>query len=717
MDENIVKNTGNDNFAWMPFYMEFADKLVAYYGDRTELIEKIKNVYDHIDMKLPKLEENNELEDIDPFTIYGLFNKGITNKNRIKILTGFAEEFNIKTEVPKYFDGVPVLMNMSATFYNFKSEREHNAIENLWQVFLEALKYADGKENQPDKLIEKYNIAIKQKGVKWNLTVGLYWIRPNTFINLDSRNRWFLLLDNSMPESFKEKFGKLDDLVDGETYFKIIEYIKNEIKSVKYSYHNFAELSYKSWEVSENVNKGGTVEETLEETRSVHYWAYAPGDGANMWDEFYNKGIMAIGWGILGDLKKYASKDEMKKSLKELYNPEYTYKNAAHATWQFANEIKKGDIIIVKKGMHKIVGKGIVVSDYYFDETREDNYKNIIDVNWVQIGEWDTPVTFAVKTLTDITPYTNDVTAILSVFEEEAEVEAEEEREIKYDKYDKDDFLKDVYIDEDDYKMLVNLLEYKQNIILKGAPGVGKTYAARKLAYSIIGEKNPERVSMIQFHQSYSYEDFIVSLRPNSKGIFEIKYGPFYEFCKKAELDDKNNPYFFIIDEINRGNLSKIFGELFMLIEKNKREVGLQLLYSNEKFTVPENVYIIGMMNTADRSLALLDYALRRRFAFYELEPALDNEKFKAYVDSFKNEKFNKLIEVVRQLNIEITNDDTLGKGFCIGHSYFCEQEKIDDMWLEGVVNYELIPLIEEYWFDEKSKINKWSDNLKGAIR
>ena len=123
------------------------------------------------------------------------------------------------------------------------------------------------------------------------------------------------------------------------------------------------------------------------------------------------------------------------------------------------------------------------------------------------------------------------------------------------------------------------------------------------------------------------------------------------------------------------------------------------------------------MMNTADRSLALLDYALRRRFAFYELEPALDNEKFKAYVDSFKNEKFNKLIEVVRQLNIEITNDDTLGKGFCIGHSYFCEQEKIDDMWLEGVVNYELIPLIEEYWFDEKSKINKWSDNLKGAIR
>lgn len=161
---------------------------------------------------------------------------------------------------------------------------------------------------------------------------------------------------------------------------------------------------------------------------------------------------------------------------------------------------------------------------------------------------------------------------------------------------------------EEEYDQLTSILQMKKNIILQGAPGVGKTFVAERLAFSLMGKPDLERVMTIQFHQSYSYEDFIMGFRPSTSG-FELRRGAFYTFCKKAE-SDKNHDYFFIIDEINRGNLSKIFGELFMLIENDKRGKSLQLLYSDEQFSIPENLYIIGMMNTADRSLALLDYAL-----------------------------------------------------------------------------------------------------------
>ena len=248
-------------------------------------------------------------------------------------------------------------------------------------------------------------------------------------------------------------------------------------------------------------------------------------------------------------------------------------------------------------------------------------------------------------------------------------------------------------------------------------PGVGKTYAAKRLAYSMMGVKDVERVMMVQFHQSYSYEDFIMGFRPSATG-FELKKGAFYNFCKKAEVDS-DNEYFFIIDEINRGNLSKIFGELFMLIENDKRGNALQLLYSDEKFAVPKNVYIIGMMNTADRSLAMLDYALRRRFAFFDIKPGFETPGFREYRMALDNEKFNKLINCVENLNGVIASDESLGEGFCIGHSYFCnlQPDTIDDSWLYGVVEYELIPLLKEYWFDEPMKVKDWSENLRSAIK
>ena len=230
-----------------------------------------------------------------------------------------------------------------------------------------------------------------------------------------------------------------------------------------------------------------------------------------------------------------------------------------------------------------------------------------------------------------------------------------------------------------------------------------------------MGEKDKERVRMIQFHQSYSYDDFIMGFRPSETG-FELKKGAFYSFCKAAEIDSEND-YFFIIDEINRGNLSKIFGELFMLIENDKRGVELQLLYSDEKFSVPENVHIIGMMNTADRSLAMLDYALRRRFAFYEMKSGFKTEGFQRYQSELAHPKFDKLIQSVENLNAVISADESLGEGFIIGHSFFCNLYDSTEENLNSIVEFELIPLLKEYWFDEPSKVNDWISTLRGAIK
>lgn len=462
---------------------------------------------------------------------------------------------------------------------------------------------------------------------------------------------------------------------------------------------------------TEEPTKGAAVADGDVETK--RYWIYSPGNGAEIWDECYQKGIMAIGWDAIGDLTAYNSKDEMKQAMKEDIDPTLSYTMAAHATWQFVREMKPGDVVFAKKGMYHVIGRGVVESDYKFDPGRKQ-YKNIRSVKWTHKGEWPHPGQAVMKTLTDITPYTDYVAKLNALFESDT-VDDVEEPVVDYPAYDAEDFLEEVFMDEESYETLVGLVRNKKNVILQGAPGVGKTFAAKRLAYSMMGEKDPNRVMMVQFHQSYSYEDFIMGFRPSEKG-FELKHGAFYNFCKQAEIDSENE-YFFIIDEINRGNLSKIFGELFMLIETDKRGFELRLLYSDEKFSVPGNVYIIGMMNTADRSLAMLDYALRRRFAFFEMKPGFDTDGFRAYRMGLASEKFDRLINSIENLNSAIATDDSLGEGFCIGHSYFCNLKKITDQALSGIVEYELIPLLKEYWFDEPTKVKDWANILRSAIK
>lgn len=506
------------NFDWTNFYIEFADKLLKYKNNREELIEIIKSI-NSIDISKIIMDDN-----IDPFTIFETFNRGISNQNRINILIEIAKKFDINIKVPEKFSGVPVMLAIKSRFFDTKDAQAKIDIEYLWNIFEASINYAkEDTDKNKQEFINAYNLAKDIKGVKWSLTIGLYWIRPYNYVNLDETNREFL----------KDKFPKYykKSLPNGEEYLNLCNELLEDIKK---NIKNLPELSEAAWKYGENP-----------------------------------------------------------PPPKE--------------------------------------------------------------------------------------PYT------------------------------KDNFLQEVYITEKEYDKLKNLILDKKNIILQGSAGVGKSYAAKRLAYSIIGEENNERVKMIQFHQSYSYEDFIIGYRPTESG-FELKEGVFYKFCKEAEKDGRD--YFLIIDEINRGNISKIFGELFMLIENDKRkeEYALELVYKDdEKFFVPENLYIIGLMNTADRSLAILDYALRRRFIFIDIEPAFNKPQFKNDLENKNIDKdlINKIIEKFIKLNETIKSDKTLGKGYTIGHSYFCNRKNLNKEDYEDIINYEIAPTLREYWFDNEDKAEK----------
>ncbi len=286
------------------------------------------------------------------------------------------------------------------------------------------------------------------------------------------------------------------------------------------------------------------------------------------------------------------------------------------------------------------------------------------------------------------------------------------------------DALEDLFLEEAEIENLLSIWRGKHNLILQGAPGVGKSFVARRLAYLLLQEKDDHRIESVQFHQSYSYEDFVQGYRPSGDGGFVRKDGSFYRFCEQAHRDP-TRAHVFLIDEINRGNLSKIFGELMLLIEADKRDKSwaVRLSYAadnDQNFFVPSNVYILGMMNTADRSLSLVDYALRRRFSFVTMQPKFVSPKFQSHLTSrgVPNDVAARIVERMNELNAAIAEDKlNLGPAFRIGHSFFMPPAVLVDAeaWYSRVVETEVVPLLDEYWFDSPETVDRWRARLLGA--
>ncbi len=277
--------------------------------------------------------------------------------------------------------------------------------------------------------------------------------------------------------------------------------------------------------------------------------------------------------------------------------------------------------------------------------------------------------------------------------------------------FTKADALDGLFMSEAQLDLTLARLKQKKAVVLQGPPGVGKTFVAKRLAYALMGLKDDRRVSMVQFHPSYGYEDFIQGYRPSRGGGLERRDGVFYEFARQAR-NEPDHDWFFIIDEINRGNLAKIFGELLMLLESDKRgpDHVVSLTYSEkgEQFYLPMNLHVIGTMNTADRSLAMVDYALRRRFAFVTLEPAVNSKAFGDWLAAAgaSNELLDQIRAAVGVLNYAIDKERDLGERFRIGHSFFCPAagQKPDAQWYREIIYTEIKPLLEEY-FDSKDRV------------
>lgn len=712
----------NKEFEWTDFYPELANAIRPYANDRATLIEHLKRCYERINANFPKMDYDWKVRDIDPFTVFGLFNKGISNDNRIKLIAAIKEEFGIKAKVPELFNGVPVLNNMMACFFAYSNDSRlgKNDINNLWSIFELAQKIADGNKQLCQDFIDCWNEVITQFGVRWNLTMGLYWIRPKFFVNLDSVNREFIRKNGKLAERFNAVAPHVltGKMPSGEQYIAICETMSKAIdEKLIEKTRNLPEFSYNAWKASQE-----DAEMPASGNGNRRVWLCAPGHGGCAWSECKEGGYICIGWDAIGDLSKFPDRNAMQESLTLKSNGDSSNPtNASLACWQFVHEIAPNDIVVAKAGLHKILGIGIVKGGYSRAEER-DGYKNIRYCKWLVCEEKPCSDQLPMKTLTDITRYSELLHSIFTSYGFNPDTmecmatgtEVSSRVDETGEEYSKQDFLNQVFMTDDEYERIKRILFAKMNIILAGAPGVGKTFAARRLAWAMMGKCDNKRVGFVQFHQSYAYEDFICGYKPSPNGGFELRDGVFYDFCKKAE-NDPDNPYFFIIDEVNRGNLSKIFGELLMLIEADKRgdpTYAVRLAYKrDELFTVPKNLYIIGMMNTADRSLAMMDYALRRRFSFIDMEPGFDSNGFTELISG--NEKMQKLVAAVKTLNKTVIEvDDSLGKGYVIGHSFFCG--RLD---AEEIVQYDIGPTLKEYWFDNQSKAEKEINKLLNAIR
>ncbi len=683
--------TYKDKFTWVPFFHELAQKLLTYKDKQEELKTLVlkslsKDYTKHINSssKFPP-------KNIDPFTVIGIINRYSLTYKKTEICTTFKKIFKMVSDIPTDYTGVPQLFPQKSVFYWSDiptDEREEN-IQNLWKLLDVVV-----NNRSDDEVGKVYDVVKDQKGIAYRATIAMYWISPKRFLSLDKNNRD--LLHYYGIEVYKN--------TDYSDYMTIIGELQSKIYNHEVPYNDLLEFTADAYEQSEGVaEEDADVVSKQPHEEKQYFWLNAsPGQ-----------------W----------SPDESKVGDKQTYT-EYNDNGHKRLVSACFEKAKTGDLMIcyettpsqrvkavceITKGLHKI-GNNQGIEFVIKEKVKyEVPLSELVNHDFFKNSD-----AYRVKRATLVSLSKEEYYNVIELTNEMHDIPLFDGPQPDYDKYDFDKDKDKPFIDKAEFFHIVELLKRFKNIILQGAPGVGKTFLARKVAYQLMGVQNDANISMVQFHQSYSYEDFIQGIRPTKDG-FAVKNGIFYEFCKNAQLH-QNEDFFFIIDEINRGNISKIFGELMMLIEADKRKskYAIRLTYSenaDDTFYVPENVYIIGCMNTADRSLAQLDYALRRRFSFYTLVPEF-NQAFKDFLSEhgLHREFINTICLRLNKVNDMITSEDLLGAGKMIGHSYFTDVANITDAnkWWNDTLEYQILPYLKDVCFDDEGLYNQFERILTG---
>ena len=686
-------------YTWIPFYKELARKLLTYKNKQSELIKFLKELK-LLGLPVIKLEQEDEngeiieLDAIDPFSFFATFNRGSKDVNRIKILENVKSKYRIESEVPSDFTGIPVVNSLKSWFFTDKKERQPEDIQNLWEL-------AEAALTSPDNLSANlFDSCLKIKSIKIaKLTMGLFWVNPEKFAACDS-----VILG----ELNRQKFN-VPKLANYNDYLNYLQELKGFIQD-----KSFAEISHQAWK-----NKGSSPQPPV----TKRYWLYAPGVSADMWDEFYKKGIMGLGWDKLEDLNNYPDKASITKKLRELYESDSSKKNDTKTNYEFKNVLSKGDVVIVKKGRNALLGYGIITSDYYFEPGRPV-YKHCRKVDWKLRGNWNVDHHLVLKTLTDITKY--------KAYDD------------AYDLYYKQLFgtMGIVSNPPKDTEMVYPSL----NQILYGPPGTGKTFNAVNYAVAIIERKDIEdiiqeskknrdevltrfrsykdagQIVFTTFHQSLCYEDFVEGIKPiepenEGEGIsYRVIDGIFkqssthalFEYYLNAEAEQKEEPGLVLFDDLWNSLITDIENNgLNRFKTLSGKYLDLKAVTAQGNIVVrPENVDALNYIVSYNRIKKLYD-------AFPDLKEIKNIDKeFRQVIGGSNSTAYWSVLNHLKSYDSEPGQGTMLPKD---GKEYTYDQEKeLLAKWNGPFFDNNSIKpyvLIKQYRKDESNRLS-----LKGKL-